>query len=132
LIVLLIWSDAIYPFGFRAQGFELDSRRKYLLGTGASDFFEYLQTHPHILPTKSGQTVYLRAQFCFASLLEQWFHSGLPETDLQTRGVADSKSLTQVKTVLRKSAMSCFERGWLTRVVSAITAVDHSRRTTYI
>ena len=52
LAALLILGEAIYPFGVRTRGFELDNKRVYLLGSGASDFFRYLQTHPEILPNQ--------------------------------------------------------------------------------
>ncbi|TIT06407.1 MAG: hypothetical protein E5W74_29570 [Mesorhizobium sp.] len=52
LVALLIAAEAIYPIGVRTRGFELGNKRIYLLGSGASDFFEYLQTHPEILPSQ--------------------------------------------------------------------------------
>lgn len=50
LVALLILAEAIYPFGVRTRGFELGGKRIYLLGSGASEFFAYLQTHPDLLP----------------------------------------------------------------------------------
>jgi hypothetical protein len=50
LVAVLIWKDSIYPFGVRTRGFELGEKRIYLLGSGAQSFFEYLETHPEILP----------------------------------------------------------------------------------
>lgn len=52
LIALLMLAGAIYPFGVRTSGFELGDRRVYLLGSGASEFFEYLQAHPELLPNQ--------------------------------------------------------------------------------
>jgi hypothetical protein len=52
LVALLMFNDAIYPICVRTRGFELDNKRIYLLGSGASEFFDYLQTHPDILPNQ--------------------------------------------------------------------------------
>ncbi|ANT51356.1 hypothetical protein [Mesorhizobium amorphae] len=52
LVALLIMADAIHPIGVRTRGFELGDKRIYLLGSGASDFFEYLQAHPELLPNQ--------------------------------------------------------------------------------
>ncbi|MEB3047697.1 hypothetical protein [Rhizobium mulingense] len=52
IIALLIRGASIYPFCVRTRGFELDDKRIYLLGSGASDFFEYLQDSPELLPSR--------------------------------------------------------------------------------
>jgi hypothetical protein len=76
LVALLIWAKAIYPFGVRTRGFELDNRRIYLLGSGASDFFEYLQTHPNVMPNQEradglvAQAIMLR--FAARAIALQW------------------------------------------------------------
>lgn len=51
-VALLMWRDSIHPIGVRARGFELDGKRIYLLGSGAPEFFEYLQGHPDLLPNQ--------------------------------------------------------------------------------
>jgi hypothetical protein len=76
LVVLLIRERSIYPFGVRTRGFELDSKRIYLLGSGASDFFDYLQEHPDILPGQErtdglvAQAILLR--FAARAFAMQW------------------------------------------------------------
>ncbi len=50
LVALLIWEKTIRPFGVRTRGFELDGKRIYLMGSGAPDFFEFLQMHPEAIP----------------------------------------------------------------------------------
>jgi len=52
LLALLILAGAIYPFGVRTRGFELDNKRVYLLGSGAPEFFEFLQAHPRLMPNQ--------------------------------------------------------------------------------
>ncbi|MER9368721.1 hypothetical protein NKI66_22355 [Mesorhizobium sp. M0518] len=52
LVALLISAEAVYPFCVRTRGFELGNKRIYLLGSGASDFFAYLQAHPDLLPNQ--------------------------------------------------------------------------------
>ncbi len=55
MVALLLDEDSIRPFGVRTRGFELDGRRVYLLGSGAPDFFQYLQTHPELLPNQKNE-----------------------------------------------------------------------------
>lgn len=50
LVALLVWEKTIRPFGVRTRGFELDGKRIYLMGSGAPDFFEFLQMHPEAVP----------------------------------------------------------------------------------
>jgi hypothetical protein len=76
LVALLIRRASIYPFGVHTRGFELNGKRIYLLGTGASDFFEYLQGHPNILPDQErtdslvAQAILLR--FAARAFALQW------------------------------------------------------------
>ncbi len=76
LVALVIWDKAVYPFVAHTRGFELDSKRVYLLGSGASDFFEYLQTHPDLLPKQEqaadqiAQAILLR--FAARAMALQW------------------------------------------------------------
>ena len=50
LVALLIWEKTIQPIGVRTQGFELDGKRIYLLGSGAPEFFSFLEMHPEAFP----------------------------------------------------------------------------------
>ncbi len=76
LVALLIWAEAIYPFGVRTRGFELDNRRIYLLGSGAPDFFEYLRAHPHLMANQEradgliARAIMLR--FAARAMVLQW------------------------------------------------------------
>ncbi len=58
MIALLAWEDQIFPFCMRTRGVELEDKRIYLLGTGAADFFAFLQDNPDLMPsseTSDGQ-----------------------------------------------------------------------------
>ena len=76
MVALLIDGKSIRPFGVRTRGFELDGKRVYLLGSGAPEFFEYLQTNPELLPDQKkegslvAQAVMLR--FAARSFALQW------------------------------------------------------------
>lgn len=76
LVALLIWSKAVYPFGVRTRGFELEGKRFYLLGSGAPEFFEYLQTHPDLLPNQEqadGQIARAAMlRFAARAMVSQW------------------------------------------------------------
>lgn len=50
LLALIIYKGAVHPLGVRTKGFELDGKRIYLMGSGKGEFFDYLQTHPEVLP----------------------------------------------------------------------------------
>lgn len=50
LVALLVWEKTIRPLGVRTRGFELEGKRIYLMGSGAPDFFEFLQMHPEAIP----------------------------------------------------------------------------------
>jgi hypothetical protein len=50
LVALVVVAKEIHPICANTRGFEIDNKRIYLLGSGASEFFEYLQTHPEVLP----------------------------------------------------------------------------------
>lgn len=49
LLILRIDGASVLPTGVGTRGFELDGKRIYLMGTGGSDFFQYLEEHPEIL-----------------------------------------------------------------------------------
>jgi hypothetical protein len=51
IVALLIWRDKIHPFCIGTRGFPLDDKRIYLLGTGAADFFSFLQENPSLVPS---------------------------------------------------------------------------------
>ncbi|WP_107677850.1 hypothetical protein [Agrobacterium sp. LAD9] len=51
MIALLAWEDQIFPFCVRTCGFELEDKRIYLLGTGATDFFAFLKDNPDLVPS---------------------------------------------------------------------------------
>lgn len=76
MVVTVIKDGAIQTFDVRTRSFELDNKRIYLLGSGAPDFFEYLQTHPDILPSQQAanslvaQAVLLR--FAARAFTLQW------------------------------------------------------------
>jgi hypothetical protein len=76
LVALLIWGENIHPLGVRTRGFELDNRRIYLLGSGAQDFFEHLQTHPDLLSGQEQQSgLVARAimlRFAARAMVGQW------------------------------------------------------------
>ncbi|MFS2109982.1 hypothetical protein ACCC88_09865, partial [Sphingomonas sp. Sphisp140] len=50
MLALVIHDNSVHPICIRTRGFELDGKRIYLLGSGKGEFFEYLQSHPEILP----------------------------------------------------------------------------------
>jgi hypothetical protein len=50
MLALVIHNDAVHPIGIRTRGFELEGKRIYLMGSGKGEFFDYLQTHPEVLP----------------------------------------------------------------------------------
>jgi hypothetical protein len=76
LVALLIWNNAVHPFLIRTRGFELDDRRLYLLGSGTQEFFEYIQTHPDLLPNQEradGQVARaILLRFAARAMLSQW------------------------------------------------------------
>lgn len=80
LVALLNWDGGVHPFGVRTRGFELGERRIYLLGSGASDFFEYLESHPEVLPDQEigeGNTARAIAlRFAARAMLVQWKTGG--------------------------------------------------------
>jgi hypothetical protein len=85
LVVLIIRGNAIHPIGVRTRGFELDGKRVYLMGSGKSEFFDYLQAHPEVLPgqeTRGGllaRAIALR--FCARAMAIQWITgAGLEES----------------------------------------------------
>lgn len=79
IIALFISENAIQPFGVRTRGFELSGRRIYLLGSGATDFFQYLEDHPDFLPHQEradgqiARAILLR--FACQSFTWQWITS---------------------------------------------------------
>ena len=111
LVALLIWAKAIYPFGVRTRGFELDNRRIYLLGSGASDFFEYLQTHPNVMPNQEGadalvaQAIMLR--FAARAIALQWTIG----TGLRASWGGGFEVASPIKMVLGRLEISCLEHG---------------------
>ncbi len=52
IVALLIWDNAIRPFCVGTRGFELDDKRIYLLGSGGPEFFDYIQSHPDLMPSQ--------------------------------------------------------------------------------
>jgi hypothetical protein len=80
MIALLITEGAVHPFGVRTRGFEIDKRRVYLLGSGAADFFEYLNQHTDLLPQQEnseGQVARATMlRFASQSFAWQWVASG--------------------------------------------------------
>jgi len=76
LVALFITEKSVRPFGVRTRGFELDNRRIYLLGSGAAEFFEYLQQHAEVLPAQeTPDGIAARAallRFASQSLVFQW------------------------------------------------------------
>jgi hypothetical protein len=85
LVALLIWNEAVYPFGVHTRGFELNNRRIYLLGSGAPEFFRYLESHPDLLPNeeesggRGAQAILLR--FAARAMVLQWIvGTGLEES----------------------------------------------------
>ncbi|MCZ7859737.1 hypothetical protein O9X81_24380 [Agrobacterium salinitolerans] len=52
-IVALVMAEAsIFPLCVRTRGFEIDEKRVYLLGSGASDFFSFLNECPELVPSQ--------------------------------------------------------------------------------
>jgi hypothetical protein len=52
IIALIIAGTSIFPFCVRTRGFEIDDKRVYLLGSGAGDFFSFLQECPELVPSQ--------------------------------------------------------------------------------
>lgn len=52
IVALVIAETSIFPFCVRTRGFEIDDKRVYLLGTGAGDFFNFLQECPELVPSQ--------------------------------------------------------------------------------
>lgn len=52
IVALVIAGSSIFPFCVRTRGFEIDNKRVYLLGSGASDFFSFLQECPELVPSE--------------------------------------------------------------------------------
>lgn len=50
MVALLIHGGSVHPLGVRTRGFPVDGKRVYLLGSGGPDFFDYLETHPELVP----------------------------------------------------------------------------------
>lgn len=50
VVALLVDEDSIYPFCVHTRGFEIDSRRIYLLGTGGQDFLNYVLPITSVMP----------------------------------------------------------------------------------
>ncbi|MCF4126245.1 hypothetical protein [Methylobacterium sp. SyP6R] len=75
MIALVIGNGIVQPFGIRTRGFEMDGRRIYLMGSGGSEFFEYLISHPETLPHEDEDSILSRAlalRFAARSLAIQW------------------------------------------------------------
>ncbi|MBB4493483.1 hypothetical protein GGE43_005327 [Agrobacterium tumefaciens] len=52
IVALVIAGTSIFPFCVRTRGFEIDDKRVYLLGSGAGDFFSFLQECPELVPSQ--------------------------------------------------------------------------------
>lgn len=52
MVALVIAGSSIFPFCVRTRGFEIDDKRVYLLGSGATDFFSFLQNCPELVPSQ--------------------------------------------------------------------------------
>ncbi|WP_292519789.1 hypothetical protein, partial [Mesorhizobium sp.] len=111
LVALLIVAEEIYPFGVRTRGFELNNKRIYLLGSGASDFFEYLQMHPDLLPDQEradGQVARaIMLRFAARAMVLQWTIG----KGLQDSWGGASRSPTLKETGLERSVISWLEHG---------------------
>lgn len=51
IVALVIAGSAIHPLCVRTRGFDIDHKRVYLLGSGAADFFSFLQECPELVPS---------------------------------------------------------------------------------
>lgn len=52
MVALVIVGTSIFPFCVRTRGFEIDDKRVYLLGSGAGDFFSFLEESPELVPSQ--------------------------------------------------------------------------------
>jgi hypothetical protein len=55
VVALLIYRDSIYPLCLHTRGFEIDSRRIYLLGSGGQAFLEYVLPATEVMPSIEGE-----------------------------------------------------------------------------
>jgi hypothetical protein len=51
IVAVVIAGTSIFPLCVRTRGFEIDDKRVYLLGSGAGDFFNFLQESPELIPS---------------------------------------------------------------------------------
>jgi hypothetical protein len=54
LLAVVIHGGKVQPVGARTCGFELNGKRIYLLGSGRTDFLDYLEEHPALLHGQEG------------------------------------------------------------------------------
>lgn len=85
LIALIIRDDGVHPLLARTRGFELDGKRIYLMGSGKTHAFQYLEARPEVLPGQENSDGLLaRAialRFGARAMATQWLTgSGLQES----------------------------------------------------
>jgi len=75
MIALIIGQGMVQPLGIRTGGFDIDGKRVYLMGSGRGDIFEFLTSHPDIVPDDKGSGLMATAnalRFGARAIAMQW------------------------------------------------------------